>query len=388
MFSWFLDWLAPGKGPNLEFTNWTSEISTKIKEGYTGVSLSYKEYKEAATRHSNETKENVDPVVYYKKNINGRLGSQQEISIDLDTEIEIKIDSPTEEKLNTERCIQRIIVGSNDIQARLERLTIGQLIIKNGRETVIFVDNCFISEIFIESAVGNELKITDSHIGHLKLVDNGSGVIKNLNMRGGSILRVTCPTQENKNPFRKAVEFINVFMPHTRRYGMIEPQELSYLVYHLREMDNYRDADFVHAAEQAQYRYIEESWTTKVISILYEVGSNFGSSQVRPIIWIITLLVTASVLFYSMDTATLQLDIKYYKGWKLNLIGNEIQNKVWRAGYLSFQSMINPLAVVSAKSLLVAKDGWGVFITIIHSILSTVLIALFFLSVRRKFKMN
>lgn len=59
-----------------------------------------------------------------------------------------------------------------------------------------------------------------------------------------------------------------------------------------------------------------------------------------------------------------------------------------RAGYLSLQSVLNPLGIFGPRQLLVAGDWWVLILTACESIISLLLITVFGMSIRRRFRLS
>jgi len=164
------------------------------------------------------------------------------------------------------------------------------------------------------------------------------------------------------------------------------PQPYRNLRHHLRALENDRAANIVHAAEQAVERETD-SWPAKILSHLYELGSDFGGSVGRPILLLLCLWIVTTSIIVTFDGAMCALPAESYTGWRAVFLQPDLEGKIARSMMLATQPITNPLGVFGFKSLMVAKSGWLNFALVLDGIVSAALLALFFLAARRRFKM-
>lgn len=266
----------------------------------------------------------------------------------------------------------------------LERLPIRSFHIDgNPRQSPITIRDCVIGHLDLRGC--KSIKIENSHIGTLRVINAN---IPHFEMRGGSILNIECPPPWEESPFNGSVSLVDVFLPRDpKRYLISGPQPYRNLRAHLRSLENSQGAGLIHSAELAMER-VTDSRTNKLLSHAYEWFSDFGSSALRPLLWLLGLWFVTFVVIWVVDGAALAFDNTEYTGWRHVLVCNDVSGQFWRALVLSLQQLASPLTILGAKPLLVPKYWWLAVWSVIHSLLSVVLLALGVLAVRRRFKMD
>lgn len=237
----------------------------------------------------------------------------------------------------------------------------------------------------LEIGACKSITLINSQIGTLAI---RSASIYDFDMRGGSILDVECRPPWEASPFVGSVSLVDVFLPRDPHNYLIKgPQPYRNLRAHLRRLENSQGANLIHSAELAMERETDSN-TNKFLSHVYERFSDFGASALRPLVWLFAFWLVSFLAIYSVDGAALALPSGEYTGWRAVLACEDRTGEVWRALVLSLQQMASPLTVLGAKPLLVPKHWPLVVWSVIHSLLSVVLLALFILAVRRRFKMQ
>lgn len=240
-----------------------------------------------------------------------------------------------------------------------------------------------IATLSVAKGIHAHLTIEDTNIGTIKLEHNA---VAHLDMQGGCILNLECPPPGSENPFTGSVSLSNVFLPRsTEKYLLEGPQPYRNFRYHLRSLENAQTANLVHAAELAVERRADTK-TNKLLSVLYETFSDFGSSTLRPLLWLGLLLMLSATITYITDGAALVE--QPYVGWRSILEQQDGNGRLSRALVLAFQSTSNPLSILGGKSLVVPKYGYLALWSAIQGLFSVVFIALFVFAVRRRFKMQ
>lgn len=270
----------------------------------------------------------------------------------------------------------------------LKNLNIWRIHIYGNRHNRVHIQNCNIGELTCFShndRYGSEIKMTDSQVGLLVLEPKS---VRNFDISGGCIFNLDCPPPDGENPFTGSIMLNDVFFPRsTRTYPISGPQPYRNLRSHLSTLHNVAGTNVVHAAEQAIERETDTSWN-KILSYLYEMFSDFGSSPIRPIAWLVGLSLFSVLLIYLFDGADLAVETSAYRGWQTLLIDSGVSGRIARSFVLGFQPITNPLGILGTKTLLVPKSvGLSIWLGI-QGLASAVFVALFILALRRRFKMG
>jgi hypothetical protein len=274
------------------------------------------------------------------------------------------------------------------IRLALCGLSIRQLYVVAGPGVTLQATNCNIAHLWLNAQNASaQLRLDQSNLGTLQLVP---GSLSHFEMRGGSLLNVTCPPPNGGNPFTGTVSFTNdVFFPRRRNiYILPGPQPYRNMRYHLRSLENAQMANLIHSAELAVERE-DDSRMNRILSHLYEWMSDFGSSALRPLVWQGVLFVLSFSLILCSDGAvhTSQDPKSELLGWQQALIDPRWGACV-RAAYLALQPLVNPIGIFGPRSLLVPRFLWLTVWLSVAGILGIVLLALFIFAIRRRFKIQ
>ncbi len=271
----------------------------------------------------------------------------------------------------------------------LEDLNIQFLGIHGNTGLPILLENCRISRLVIgvdHRPQETRLILRNSWVGNLLLFPKSN---QHFEMTGGGIFNIDCPPPDGENPFTGSVIFgRDVFLPRsTKRYPIEGPQPYRNLQAHLLKLENGPAVSFIRAAEQAIERETDTRFN-KFLSYLYQWFSNYGSSTLRPVIWLAFLLAFNIWLIYQTDGATRAFPDEFYVGWRENLLDTGNSGSISRAALLALQSILNPFGIFGARAMVVAETGLLNIWLGISGLFSAVLIALLILALRRRFKMR
>jgi hypothetical protein len=257
----------------------------------------------------------------------------------------------------------------------------------NSAEATITVENCQqVHTVYLNpgSGVGTELTLKDSAVGNLELTIH---CVTTLKIENTAILNLTCPTPQQDTPFLGSVTFRKPFFsPTTKGYPLEGAQPYRNLRFHLEALENKQAGDWAHAAELAVERETQ-GWVTKLLNRTYQLASNFGMSPGRPILWIIGLWAFGAVVLYYFDGALLR-DDGTLEGWEEIFLAKGKCVRAKCAMAFSFESLANPFGVLPMTDFFVASNFWIRAWLAVQSVLSTTALTLFFLAVRRKFRMG
>ena len=130
----------------------------------------------------------------------------------------------------------------------------------------------------------------------------------------------------------------------------------------------------------------DDSWTNWFVSHLYEGMSDFGSSVLRPFLWLLLLYsVSVCAIFYSGGAEVPPLSDLV--GWQRTLI-DPAWGEYWRAFYLALQPVVNPIGIFGPKWLLIPRYSELAAWLSLHGFLSLILLALLIFAIRRRFKIQ
>lgn len=289
-----------------------------------------------------------------------------------------------QEQINYDHDIALLEISAYTGDLTFENNSIGHCLISTkAHQTAITLHNCVIRRLEIHSC--NSVTLVNCQVGTLGL-NNAS--VQHFDMRGGCILDIECHPPWEKSPFTGSVSIVDVFLPRDpKKYLIKTPQPYRNLRAHLRRLENSQGSNLIHSAELAIER-VADNKTNKLLSHLYEQFSDFGSSALRPLVWLSLLWLVSFIVIFISDGAALAFVKEDYTGWRSLLTCTDTYGQVSRAAVLSFQQLASPLTILGAKPLLVPEYLWLAVWSVIHGLLSVVLIGLFVLAVRRRFKMQ
>src|SRR5258706_2568431 len=279
-------------------------------------------------------------------------------------------------------------IQSLGLEAGLITLTLSNLSIRtlyvNASAVNLHLNNCNIGELQVQNAREAGIRMDKSNIGTLRVHQTSLG---HYEMQGGSLLNVVCPPPGLGNPFTGTVAFTeDVFFPRERdTYILPGPQPYRNLRYHLRALENAQMANLIHSAELAVERE-DETWTNQFVSYLYEGMSDFGSSALRPFLWLLLFYaLSVCAIFYS-DGAEVP-PVFDLVGWQRALI-DPAWGEYWRALYLALQPVVNPIGIFGPKVLLIPRYPSLALWLSVHGFLGLILLALVIFAIRRRFKIQ
>lgn len=277
--------------------------------------------------------------------------------------------------------IEYLNVGS-PVSLRLVNLCIGVLQIA-GDTVQVELEKCDVAQLWINRNRA-ELRTKQTNIGVLNLESNS---LKHFEMVGGCLLNINCPAPGEGNPFTGTVSFsADVFFPRDRhRYLLKGPQPYRNLRHHLRDLENAQMANLIHSAELAVERD-DDSLPNRIISRLYELFSDFGSSALRPLMWLVACAAVSFFATYLTSGTALALQQDQYVGWQSIFLRADYIGDAFKALYLSIQPVANPLGIFAKTPLLIAKSPWLALWLSFQGFVSVVLIALTIFAIRRRFK--
>ncbi len=378
--------------PSKEFLDWSSKLVATPK-----ITFSIQEvWKTCNATYKENFSEN------FFKQISENLQGKESFDLALDMDIGSALIEPTIDgkKRNYNTIIEtcRIDFHLTEILT-FKNLSIRNLLIfNNTRYNSLKFYNCNIANLMLsknskkggipEEKQSVSINIIDSFLGDFSI---GSSIIESLNVTNGFILEFTCPPPHKINPFNGSVEFNNVYFP-TNKEKLIyrDAQPFRNMRYHMKMLENTPMSNFFHTLELRAERN-NDTQTNKAFSYLYDWFSGYGSSILKPFLWLLGFWLTSVTLFYFTDGLTTLETTKtnnLYIGWRSIFLESGQWATLSKAMYHSLIDIANPLGIFGAKSLLVPTNGWLAAWSIFHSLFSVIFITLTILSIRRRFKLQ
>lgn len=246
-----------------------------------------------------------------------------------------------------------------------------------SQASISLVD-CKINQLALNGR-GSNLKIEGSWVG--KLYFPGHDEFEEFLIAHSGVLKVEFGNSEVR-PFGGDVAFRNVVFPRSRTtIPEADVQAFRNLGKMLMEKNNTLAAGYVHSVELALERK-NEPFFSQFVSHIYEKVSDFGNSSGRPVLWIVGAAFLNLAIIYWFESADLT-DNKLY-GWQQLLACDPSI----RAAYLAVQPIINPLGLFRGEPLVIAANGITQFLLFLQSVVTLISVPLFFLALRRRFKMG
>lgn len=254
--------------------------------------------------------------------------------------------------------------------------------------TTVVAENCWISNLTIRGALAIRLTLKNCWLGHLNI--DGPSCLSDTIITGGGILHFLCPAPTGAQPLTASfVLSRSTYLPTKSIPGFIQgPQSYRSLYSKLAAMGNHQVAGIIRRKEECLERE-SDSRSNRFFSYLYQYASDFGSSTIRPLLWLsISFVVNFLIVFLTNGAEISQEPTFYTRGWRSLLTQCDLTGQFARAFLLALDPITNPLGVFANRTLLVATH-WALQIWLwFNGLLSAVLIALFVFALRRRFKIQ
>jgi hypothetical protein len=259
---------------------------------------------------------------------------------------------------------RRLSFGGNNKNIRLKNLWVDSLTFFGKQGTCILEDVWVGDLIFIRQSAFEAFNLTE-----------------------GGILNIQCNTPDGDNPIAGSATFKKIYFPRKVGLRLKGPQPYRNMRSHMERLQNVPAASLFFALEQTVDRKSIHLFSLdRLISWIYSLLSNYGTSVQRPFWAFVFLLILSSVLVYEFDGALIAEPADLH-GWQVSMLGDGIGAQLTRAVTLVGQATLNPLGVFGQRGLLIANSGPLEIWLIAHGIYSILFLALFLLALRRRFKM-
>lgn len=244
------------------------------------------------------------------------------------------------------------------------------------RETTLSLARCRVRTLQIGNANSADVHLTDTLIGTLEI----GGRIRKIDIDGGFIGRIRI--NHNENPFGDVTIRRLSLARHMLGQNI---QWLRDTRKHLTDKGNTPAASPFHAAELALDREHEPFWN-RMVSHVYEIGSDFGNSIGRPLGWLGIIILVIAIL--SWATGLVAVNDKDLAGWPHEIAEPGEWNRFVRGVVYAAQCVFNPLNLFTAKALTSATHSLYGLLCAGLGLLGTLALALFLLAIRRRFKLE
>jgi hypothetical protein len=249
----------------------------------------------------------------------------------------------------------------------------------------IRISDCKIGEIALWEGSRANLILEDCSVGTLIL--NGDDCCRTLIIERCTLEAfIFKGDQAIKGP----VVFTDIYMPKAQIYCSEERlHSLRRLRGNLLDLGNSQAASAVHGVELA-YERQHESWFNRILSWAYELLGNFGDSIGRPLLLLVVLIIaSASVLLVSNGAVVDPMHEDQFFGTWREVLNYPNVGALVKSLVLSVQSILTPLALLGAHSVVVARYWWlQAYLVLFHGPLSLTLLTLFFIGLRRRFRLQ
>jgi hypothetical protein len=227
--------------------------------------------------------------------------------------------------------------------------------------------------------------LEDTFIGDLVLYGQN---FTSLYVSGGGILNIQCDVPGGNNPIvGSAVIRRSTYFPHEVGLRLKGPQPYRNMRHHMEALQNGPAASLFFTLEQAVERKLHRAFSIdRLISWLYGALSDYGSSAQRPFWYFLGLFALSCAIVFLSDGAIFS-DGLNTSSWELDMMGDGCPARMLRAIVLTGQATLNPLGVFGTRGLLIAKYKFLEAWLFLDGVFSVLLLALFLLAIRRRFKM-
>lgn len=252
-------------------------------------------------------------------------------------------------------------------------------ILQTKFQTTLRLRECFIDSLEIRGPT--DIEAHNCCIRRISFTSTPvPGTVGNLQWTGGFLGHLKWGT--GAEPFRGDVSLSNIGLPRCPTKDGIQWLRDTRTI--LLKKNNQRAASFFHAAELAQERG-REPIINRVASHLYELGSDFGNSISRPLLWLTFFFLVINGLALSTGT---EANTIVAIGWRTELATETELGKVLRASVYALQSIFNPLNLFDSRPLVTVRSWFIAMLCGGLGILGTMAFTLFILSLRRRFRLE
>jgi hypothetical protein len=218
------------------------------------------------------------------------------------------------------------------------------------------------------------------------LFELSQGSVEELIMDGGGIFNVRVPPMYAGNPVTGTVYFRGVWLPasyHHHADSSRGPQPWSNMRAHMQAIGNADATALFRHAEMAS-ETTEMGVAARTISRLYRWSSSYGDNIGRPIVFLMCITIIFASFYWYWGGAVPSPDCRQLV-WAKKLCEFDDRGSVYRSLWLAMQPFFNPFGLRSDLAVVPAA-GWAMAVNIFQRILTILLVFVFLLAVRRRFR--
>lgn len=270
-------------------------------------------------------------------------------------------------------------------------LQIGNLTLRNSKVELV---NCTIERLVLHSEQ-IEITIRNCWIGTLVVGDNA--ILGDCVIEGGGILAIITPPPGIK-VFRGYLQIDrNTYVPIEPNARMRTPSAYLFLRHQLTEIGNMEAAGFFGRAEQ-YFSYRTEPGAAKLVSFIYWLASDYGTSITRPLAWTLGLIAAGTALAFAVGPT---LDPDFVKTasdgttgallrttWYSAFLGEGYQVRLARATAVAWGAALNPFSVFGDRGVVLMPTLLSNLALKSIGALATLSFAMLFLAIRRRFRLT
>ena len=255
----------------------------------------------------------------------------------------------------------------------------------------IFVTNCAVAKILIGGNVGNvtQLILENTLCDSIQVSLSPERIVVKNSTIGNTIIH---------NLDKEILKAITVDTRSTlgASHSTFEKTDLSD---YIKLRDTVKDLGDVPSARELHAQILRmgrkhDLWSQRLLGAIYDLTCGYGTRPMRPLVWIAAIAVACFLTVWATDGAVFLKqnqcnDTSQIATWEHQLCSDENDSKQWlRAATLTVRAIVNPLGF-AARSETVAAASAGINVLLFYQwLLTLILIALFILCVRGRFKLG
>lgn len=270
-------------------------------------------------------------------------------------------------------------------------LEIGTLRVRHAN---LELSNCRIGNLILDTG-SIRLVLKDCWVGRLEIQNDV--VLGDCSISGGGVLSFETPKPATKL-FRGYLEIDRqTYVPTGPTSRMPTPNAYLFLRHQLTEVGNTEAAGFFARAEH-YFNYRREPGAARLVSFLYWATSDYGTSVTRPLLWTLGLVATGTAFGFTVGPV---LDPDFLKHandsamadqlhmtWYSAFLDDDWRARLARATAAAWGAVFNPFSVFGDRGVVLMPSWWSNLILKLIGAFTTLSIAMFFLAIRRRFRLS
>ncbi len=264
-------------------------------------------------------------------------------------------------------------------------LRVGVLTIQAAKTRATIV-SCDIGRLDVATDAKADLTLYNSRGGEFLLEPRSCAFLKIERCFIG-VIKTPAIVDAASNPFMGNVEFVrNKFSTNPADGHHRGARDFTALREHLEKLGFTQQAHTIRAAEMETEGYSDVG-VTWMFNRLYGATANYGLSPGRSLLWLIFFFCIAADL-YLFDGGVVIGSEDAFVGWRSALLPVCDASAIWRALLMAVQGIGGPLSLLMPKTLIGPATFWGQIISVVHPLISSALWLVFFICLRRRFKIS